>query len=674
MQNARLAKILSTAKLPLIVAHKKGEIRATNLRRFRDTEAKVRLVTNDMKAPMSILSGSPLKQDLRATVVISASDIAKLVPFAYSKKTNIVYRTTPEIARAFSRIENARVHCAVSSAVMSVNINKTVLAAAMETDVSLKHNTKFPGEMGEDDNPVTTMDTSELDSDDLDALNGDAMDDNRVPLDEDERVEDDYEAPDGGYRQVEKDDMDNHGLPKVAASVKKNRIAAKKRRVKAAEMKGLDDNTTPSRGGGYDYEGGDDNETKMSDDDDMDMDDDMSDDDDMDMDDDMSDEKDMDDDNGDEDASEADSESGVDDQESRDMLADGDTTMNDGDMRARDGDNDETMMSDDDDMNMSENEDDEKDMDDDGEEDVSEDDSELMNDDGAPNNVQSPNNMRRAPDGNTEMASVYRANLLEELSALKNKRVDIVEAGGDKSVYYLFYNHNPVAVMNPIHASDMVKQLAAFPVKFKHAFFAATRDKGITASVAKDFGLKPLVIKLTAATLINKAIAKKVKEIKANYHRRGNNIRKRLQHSINIAAVGINKNFWKATTNPLRENLCQELAANNVRNPERIIDKVFEHHGEEYLRTIMTRASIIAKKPPSFREELAHTVEDANYQPIKRSEGDVLVERLVHGNQIVSDDEDFSVESSDNSDYDYRNPNVDEVTALRNQLKLGGRR
>ena len=77
---------------------------------------------------------------------------------------------------------------------------------------------------------------------------------------------------------------------------------------------------------------------------------------------------------------------------------------------------------------------------------------------------------------------------------------------------------------------------------------------------------------------------------------------KAMEQSLAIAAVGINRRFFKDTTNELKANLETELAQLGVRGGQTLVRAMFAKYGVSYAKSILTLAKKISAMPQEMRD------------------------------------------------------------------------
>jgi hypothetical protein len=80
---------------------------------------------------------------------------------------------------------------------------------------------------------------------------------------------------------------------------------------------------------------------------------------------------------------------------------------------------------------------------------------------------------------------------------------------------------------------------------------------------------------------------------------------KAMEQSLAIAAVGINRNFFKGASNQLRAALEEELVNAGVRGGSKIVRAMFNKHGVDYAHAILSLANKISAMPEEIRDAYA---------------------------------------------------------------------
>ncbi len=115
---------------------------------------------------------------------------------------------------------------------------------------------------------------------------------------------------------------------------------------------------------------------------------------------------------------------------------------------------------------------------------------------------------------------------------------------------------------------------------------------------------------------------------------------KAMEQSLAIAAVGINRRFFKDTTNELKANLETELTQLGVRGGQALVRAMFAKYGVSYAKSILTLANKLAAMPEEMRDSYADALDMTDDGEDFGSEVDSELD--VDGeDEFVEDDSDF---------------------------------
>jgi hypothetical protein len=101
--------------------------------------------------------------------------------------------------------------------------------------------------------------------------------------------------------------------------------------------------------------------------------------------------------------------------------------------------------------------------------------------------------------------------------------------------------------------------------------------------------------------VLNKRVNAKTEQVTAAIKRTNASYQQTLQQSLAIAAVGINRSYFKNAKNPLKAALQEELEAAGVRGSSSLLKKVFASEGVNYTKSLMVLASKICEMPEKAR-------------------------------------------------------------------------
>ncbi len=168
----------------------------------------------------------------------------------------------------------------------------------------------------------------------------------------------------------------------------------------------------------------------------------------------------------------------------------------------------------------------------------------------------------------------------------------------------------PVATLAYADAGQFQEQFGRMSLvrAVKSAVAQVGRDKALA-----NFGFKPIMVKFPVKAQVDKlvtaALQDRSKAVQVAAAELGNDYKQALA----IAAAGLHKSFFKGRDNPLKAHLYDELVAAGVRSPAKVVDRVFMNHGAAFLSTLLELAEEVRAKPLDVRNELATTVDSANY-------------------------------------------------------------
>jgi len=124
-------------------------------------------------------------------------------------------------------------------------------------------------------------------------------------------------------------------------------------------------------------------------------------------------------------------------------------------------------------------------------------------------------------------------------------------------------------------------------------------------------------VKLTASKAASKIVASKVEKQLASTLASIDRKSKALEQSLAIAAVGINRKFFKGAENTLKAGLENELVKAGVRGGANLVRAMFAEHGVSYAKAILTLANKISEMPEEVRNQYASALDltsDEDYE------------------------------------------------------------
>lgn len=201
------------------------------------------------------------------------------------------------------------------------------------------------------------------------------------------------------------------------------------------------------------------------------------------------------------------------------------------------------------------------------------------------------------------------------------------ELAGSKLTAYI--GKTPVATLSKEVAGENagVMHSTSFAQAVKHT----AKQLGVDRALAH-YGFKPIYVKLPVKKFVDDKAEAKIKAERAKLESQSKSMRAELMQGLQIAAAGLNKRFWKNKDNAIKASLFDELSALNVRNPAKMIDKVFAAKSDEYHTALFELATEILAKPVEVRNQIAEAIGIANYQAAEID--DVEVDELDENSDV----------------------------------------
>ena len=153
--------------------------------------------------------------------------------------------------------------------------------------------------------------------------------------------------------------------------------------------------------------------------------------------------------------------------------------------------------------------------------------------------------------------------------------------------------------------------------EFATAISHAISKEGLKAA-AKRFGFKSVKASVPIAKVVKAQVEKALVEKAAELDSKLEKVHADFAQSTEIATAGVAKNFWRNVDDPLKKALISELSAVGVRNPQKMVDRVWAIHAPTTLAAILDKARELSKTSVEARNELAAALDMTNYIPTKK--------------------------------------------------------
>jgi predicted RNA-binding Zn-ribbon protein involved in translation (DUF1610 family) len=198
--------------------------------------------------------------------------------------------------------------------------------------------------------------------------------------------------------------------------------------------------------------------------------------------------------------------------------------------------------------------------------------------------------------------------LLSTLSAFKGK----------KELTLCSVREDLLAFVNEVHVATLASETAGESTKVMHtpafakAIMHTAKEHGIKKALAH-YGFGLVTIKFPQQAVISKLLGRQSKAEAAKYDQERSELSNTFMQCMSVASAGLNKGFFSKEENALKRGFYDTLTAANVKNAEKLIDKVFSQFGDQYHKTLLTIAQDLMSKPIEVRNSMAETVGATSY-------------------------------------------------------------
>ncbi len=144
--------------------------------------------------------------------------------------------------------------------------------------------------------------------------------------------------------------------------------------------------------------------------------------------------------------------------------------------------------------------------------------------------------------------------------------------------------------------------------EFHEATMAECQAMGVRAGL-KAMGFVLAKVNVAKSDTLNKRVNAKAKQVTASIQRQAKASNDALGQCLAIAAVGINRQYFRDTRNELRAALEVELGAAGVRGASKLVRRVFASHGVDYAKAILTLANRLVGMPEEARNQFASALD-----------------------------------------------------------------
>lgn len=265
-------------------------------------------------------------------------------------------------------------------------------------------------------------------------------------------------------------------------------------------------------------------------------------------------------------------------------------------------------------------EEDDEDYDEDDEDDFEDDEDEDDFDD----EEDSESSVRSLSNSNVELESEVRS--FDSLSAAKAEHENLdpnlvslsrTLSGRVPSVF-LNYDGVPVARATFSSFSASAGEDSARRVFDKEDFIRAVSKSvhadGVEAT-CKNFGFEPFVMQLSVSKMLTAEADNRVEAISSSVSSTVSESveahRDRFVAALSTAMLGVSRNFWRDTTNPIVESLCATLRGVGVNDPRPVVERAFINNGKDFLHVALSHADALMSKSEVAQNEISEAVADS---------------------------------------------------------------
>jgi hypothetical protein len=184
---------------------------------------------------------------------------------------------------------------------------------------------------------------------------------------------------------------------------------------------------------------------------------------------------------------------------------------------------------------------------------------------------------------------------------------DVVFANVGSSVKVIKANRI-IASMNKVVAARQGHEEMYLSEQFAMVTEIEMAKHGVRAGLEK-MGFVLATVNLGKADVLNKRVEAKAQKLTAGVRAEAEAQFDVLEQALAIAAVGINKGFFKNQTNELRAALDTELSAAGVRGHQKMLASVFATKGIDFAKAILTVAKQVALMPVETRANFVQALD-----------------------------------------------------------------
>ncbi|AXG66533.1 putative ATPase [Dickeya phage vB_DsoM_JA13] len=264
--------------------------------------------------------------------------------------------------------------------------------------------------------------------------------------------------------------------------------------------------------------------------------------------------------------------------------------------------------------------DDEEEFDDEEFDDDEEEDEDDDFDDEEDEDFESESSVRNL-NANDETAAEVRS--FDSLSAVKAEHENLDPSlvsisrtvNGRVPAVHLFYDGQPIARATFSSFSNAAGEDSARRVFDKEDFIRAVSKSLHNAGVeetCKNFGFEPFVMQLSVSKMLTAEADARVNSVSSTVNSTVSDMveahRERFVAALSTSMLGITRNFWRDSSNPVVESLCATLRNAGIADPRPLVERAFFNNSEDFLRASLSQADALMAKSEVAQNEIAEAV------------------------------------------------------------------
>jgi hypothetical protein len=197
---------------------------------------------------------------------------------------------------------------------------------------------------------------------------------------------------------------------------------------------------------------------------------------------------------------------------------------------------------------------------------------------------------------------------------MDHSKLEVAYAGNvnGQLTWLAFYEGSPVATASAKDAGDKA-DIFSSPV-YGNLVLASAKENGVTAALT-ELNFKAVATTVEVDTYVQDEITARVDDLVSEssdkYSQESADFSERFLAAIATAASGMNKNFFKDVTNPVKGALVNTLNSLGIQNSEKMVAKAFASKNEEYLNNLVVKANEIMEFDVSVQNQLTEAVSSA---------------------------------------------------------------